>query len=213
MSNYNSINEQLLEVKLAGEQVYAKKGAMIAYKGEIDFKRSFLAEGGVQDLAMRRVTNEGFTIMSAEGTGEVYYAYYGLYTTIIPLRGETFYVESSSLLVFDSCLRIGTMFQGNQGAIQGIVKGLVTDQGLFTTTLQGVGELAIVSKGNAIGLDVTPQKPIFVDPNAYIGHKGQLSSNFVTDLSWKNLIGQASGESYQFEFTGSGTVYIQASER
>lgn len=213
MPNYKLINEKLLEVKLAGEQVYSKKGGTIAYKGSVDFSRSFLAGGGIQDLAMRSVTNEGLLLMSAKGTGEVYYAHYGLYVTIIPLLGETFYVESDSLLAFDSRLRTGTMFQGNQGGIQGVIKGAVTGQGLFTTTLEGNGELAIISQGNAIGLDVTSQKPIFVDPNAYIGHKGQLDSKVVTDVNWKTLIGKASGESYQLKFTGSGTVYIQASER
>ena len=213
MPNYNLINEKLLEVKLTGEQVYSKKGTMIAYKGSVDFSRSFLAGGGVQDLAMRSVTGEGFLLMSAQGTGFVYYAHYGLYVTIVPLHGETFYVESDSLLAFDSRLRTGTMFQGNQGAIQGVIKGAVTGQGLFTTTLEGNGELAILSQGNAIGLDITPQKPMFVDPNAYIGHKGQLDSKIVTDVNWKTLIGKASGESYQLKFSGTGTVYIQASER
>ena len=213
MPNYTLINEKLLEVKLAGEQVYSKKGTMVAYKGSVDFSRSFLAGGGVQDLAMRSVTGESFLLMSAQGTGEVYYAHYGLYVTIVSLRGETFYVESDSLLAFDSRVRTGTMFQGNQGAIQGIIKGAVTGQGLFTTTLEGNGELAILSQGNAIGLDITPQKPMFVDPNAYIGHKGQLDSKIVTDVNWKTLIGKASGESYQLKFTGTGTVYIQASER
>ena len=213
MPTYSSINENLLEVKLAGEQVYSKKGAAIAYKGAVTFTRSFLGGRGIQDLAMRSVTNEGFQLMEAKGTGEVYYAHHGLYVTIIPLRGETLYVESESLLAFDNRLRTGTMFQGNRGAIQGVIKGAVTEQGLFTTTLEGNGELAIVSDGNAIGLDVTPNKPIFVDPNAYIAHKGQIDTKIVTDVNWKTLIGKASGESYQLKFTGTGTVYIQASEK
>ncbi len=211
MPNYNLINEKLLEVKLAGDQVYSKKGAMVAHKGQINFARSFLAGGGIQDIAMRTATNEGFQVMSAMGTGEVYYALYGLYVTIISLQGETFYVESDRLLAFDERLRTGTMFQGNQG-VGGIIRGATTGQGLFTTTLEGYGELAIASRGNAIGLDVTPQKPIFVDPNAYIGHKGQITSSFVADVNWKSFLGQTSGESYQLKFTGSGTVYIQASE-
>jgi uncharacterized protein (AIM24 family) len=210
---YNLINEQLLEIKLANEQVYSKKGAMIAYKGRINFARSFLAGGSVQDLAMRAVTSESFQLMSATGTGEVYYAHYGQYVTIIQLRGEIFYVESESLLAFDDRLRTGTVFLGSQGAIQGLVRGAATGQGLFTTTLQGNAELAILSDGNAIGLDVTPEKPVCVDPDAYIGHRGELDSKFATDVSWKTFIGQASGESYQLKFIGTGTVYIQASER
>lgn len=213
MPTYQQINEKLLAVSLNGDKVYAKKGAMISYQGNVVFSRTFLAGGGVQDFAMRAITHEGYALMLAEGTGIVYYGHNGLFVSIIQVVNETVYVESDTLLAFDSRLRTGTMFLGNQGGVQGILRGAVSGQGLFTTTLQGTGEIAILSDGNAIGLPVTPQQPVFVDPDAYIAHKGELSSSIVTDLNWKNLIGQASGESYQVKFTGQGTVYIQASER
>ena len=213
MPVYQQINEKMLEVKLSNEEVFARKGAMVSYQGEVQFSRSFLAGQGVQSLAMRAVTNEGYAMMAAKGSGSVYYAHAGLFVTIIPVRGETLYVESDTLLAFDARLTAGTMFLGNQGGIQGVVRGAVSGQGLFTTTLQGTGEVAILSDGNTIGLPVTHDVPVFVDPQAYIGHTGQLSSNIVTDLNWKTFVGQASGESYQVTFTGQGTVYIQASER
>jgi uncharacterized protein (AIM24 family) len=213
MPNFNLVNEKMLEVTLAGDQVYSQKGSMIAYKGSIHFARSFLTSGGIRELTMRQVTNEGLQLMSARGKGRVYYAYHDLYVAPISLQGETLYVESSSLLAFESNLRSGTIFQGNQSGIQGIVRGYVSGQGLFTTTLEGYGDVALMSRGNAIGLDVNSANPIFVDPNAYLGHKGNLESQFVGDVSWKNLIGQASGESYQLKFIGQGTVYVQAYER
>ena len=213
MPVYQQINEKKLEVKLSNEEVFARKGAMVSYQGEVQFSRSFLAGQGVQSLAMRAVTNEGYAMMAAKGSGSVYYAHAGLFVTIIPVRGETLYVESDTLLAFDARLTAGTMFLGNQGGIQGVVRGAVSGQGLFTTTLQGTGEVAILSDGNTIGLPVTPDVPVFVDPQAYIGHTGQLSSSIVTDLNWKTFVGQASGESYQVKFMGQGTVYIQASER
>lgn len=213
MPVYQQINEKMLEVKLGNEEVFARKGAMVSYQGDVAFSRSFLAGQGVQSLAMRAVTSEGYAMMSARGTGSVFYAQGGLFVTIVPVRGETFYVESDSLLAFDARLTAGTMFLGNQGGVQGVVRGMASGQGLFTTTLQGTGEVAIFSDGNAIGLPVTPEVPVFVDPQAYIGHTGQLSSTIVTDLNWKTFVGQASGESYQVKFTGQGTVYIQASER
>ncbi|MBC7498894.1 MAG: AIM24 family protein [Herminiimonas sp.] len=213
MPSYLQINEKLLEVTLNDEEVFARRGAMISYQGKVSFARSFLGSGGVQDLAMRAVTSEGYALMVAKGSGKVYYGYNGLFVTIIKAANETIYVESDTLLAFDARLRSGTMFLGNQGGVQSIVRGAVTGQGLFTTTLQGTGEIAILSDGNAIGLPVTPEQPVFVDPNAYIGHKGNLTSSIVTDLNWKTFVGQASGESYQVKFMGQGTVYIQASER
>ncbi|MES2323076.1 MAG: AIM24 family protein [Pseudomonadota bacterium] len=213
MPAYQQINEKMIEVTLNNEEIFAKKGAMISYQGDVAFSRSFLAGQGVQSMAMRAVTNEGYALMAAKGSGKVFYAYDGLFVTIIPVRNETLYVESDVLLAFDARLTAGTMFLGNQGGVQGIVRGAVSGQGLFTTTFQGNGEVAILSDGNAIGLPVTPEVPVCVDPQAYIGHTGNLSSSIVTDLNWKTFVGQASGESYQMKFSGSGTVYIQASER
>jgi uncharacterized protein (AIM24 family) len=213
MPSYVQINEKLVEITLNNEEVFAKRGSMISYQGNVTFARSFLAGGGVQDFAMRAVTNEGYALMIAKGTGKVYYGFNNLFVTLIQLNNEMMYVESDTLLAFDARLRTGTMFLGNHGGVQGILRGAVSGQGLFTSTLQGTGEIAILSDGNAISLPVTPQQPVFVDPDAYLGHKGELSSSIVTDLNWKNLIGQASGESYQVKFTGQGIVYIQASER
>ena len=56
-----------------------------------------------------------------------------------------------------------------------------------------------------------------VDPDAVIcwmSQSGYCDPQIKTDLSWKNLIGQASGESYFLEFNDPGTtVIIQPSER
>ena len=213
MPAYQQVNEKMVEVQLNNEEIFAKKGAMIAYQGEVQFSRSFLGGQGVQSLAMRAVTNEGYALMAAKGTGKVFYALNGLFVTIVPVRGETLYVKSDNLLAFDARLTAGTMFLGNQGGVSGLVRGAVSGQGLFTTTLQGTGEVAILSDGNCIGLAVTDAVPVCVDPQAYIGHTGNLDSSIVTDLNWKTFVGQASGESYQIKFSGTGTVYIQASER
>ncbi|MCX7204423.1 MAG: AIM24 family protein [Proteobacteria bacterium] len=213
MPSYTQINEKLIEITLNNEEVFAKKGSMISYQGKVNFARSFLGGGNVQDLAMRTVTSEGNALMLAKGSGKVYYGYNGLFVSIIQVNNEMVYVESETLLAYDARLTVGTMFLGNQGGVQSMVRGAVTGQGLFTTTLQGTGEMAILSDGNAIALQVTAEQPVFVDPNAYIGHKGNLTSTIVTDLNWKTFVGQASGESYQVKFMGQGTVYIQASER
>ncbi len=213
MPRYELVNHKLLKVGLAGEEIYARKGTMVAYTGQVNFARSYLTGAGIQSMAMRAVTNEGWQMMTAQGSGEVFYALAGMMVTIVELRGETMFVESDSVLAFDRRLQTGTMFLGNQGGIRGIVQGAATGQGLFTTTLTGAGELAILSDGPTIALDVNPNNPVFVDPQAYIGHRGNLQPNLHTDVSWKTFLGQGSGESFQLRFVGQGTVYIQASER
>ena len=213
MPVYRQVNEKMIEVTLDNEEVLAIKGSMVAYQGDVAYSRAFLAGEGVQGLAMRAATNEGHTLMRAKGRGKVCYAYDGHFVTIVPVDGGTLYIEADKLLAYDARLTSGTMFLGNQGGLSGVLRGAVSGQGLFTTTLSGKGEAAIISDGNAIGLPVTPDVPLCVDPQAYLGHTGNLQSTIVTDVNWKTFVGQASGESYQVKFTGSGTVYIQASER
>ncbi len=136
MPNYSLINEKLLQVEMANEEVFAKRGAMIAYTGEIAFSPAFLGDQSAQNALMRTVTNESMGLMKARGRGQVLYARRGLHVQIIPLHGETLYVESESVLAFDARLRSGTVFQGNQGA-QGLIRGAATGSGLWTTTLEG----------------------------------------------------------------------------
>jgi uncharacterized protein (AIM24 family) len=212
MPQFIQVNERMLAITLQNEAVYTKRGAMVCFTGKIEFERSFLSGGNVQQLGMRAVTGEGLVMMKSHGTGTVHYAHQGQFVSIVRLDNETLYAESESLLAFDSGLRSGTMFIGNQG-LQQMVRGAVSGQGLFTTTVQGRGELALLCDGPAIALEVTPDRPVCVDPDAYVGHKGSLSSNIVTDVNWKTFIGQTSGETYQVRFSGQGIVYIQASER
>ena len=47
MPAYQQINEKMVEVTLNNEEIFAKKGAMISYQGEVAFSRSFLAGQGV----------------------------------------------------------------------------------------------------------------------------------------------------------------------
>ena len=210
---FELINPKMLAVDLAREEVLSARSAMIAYSGQVDFAPASTGNEGMHGIAMRNVTGETWKLMRASGSGQVLYARRGGHITLVPLSHETFYVESGSVLAFDSRLRTGTAFQGNAGGVQGLVRGAATGQGLFTTTFDGQGELAILSDGGTIALEVQGDKPIFVDPNAYVGHKGNLSSNVHTDVSWKTLVGQGSGESFQLKFSGQGTVYVQANER
>lgn len=211
MSEFRIVNEKVIAAAMRGEVVYARVGSMIAYTGEVSFARSFLGNGGVSNMAMRAATNEGIALMAAQGNGEVHYADHGRHVFVVDLQGQELQVESGNVLAFDGQVRAGTAFLGNRG-VGGIVSGMAAGQGLFTSTFAGRGQVAITSHGDLIALPVTQERPLFVDPQAYIGHLGNLSSSIHTDVNWKTLIGQRSGESYQLKFVGQGTVYIQASE-
>ena len=100
--------------------------------------------------------------------------------------------------------------------------GVISQKGLATSTLTGTGNhayVAVLSNGNPIVLsNVQNKNTISVDPDAVICWMGQgtyCDPQVKTDISWKNFIGQASGESYAFEWNGSQpvSVVVQPSER
>lgn len=152
------------------------------------------------------MTGESLALMKCTGRGLVYFAVDAQDVTVVELNDETMQVESQQLLALDGNLRTDVMFSGLRGATSG--------QGLFTTTVTGVGQAALLSAGGPpIALEVSPQHPLVVDPDAYVASRGQLNQTFVTDVSWKSVIGEGSGEAFSLRFDGTGVVYIQPEER
>ena len=77
---------------------------------------------------------------------------------------------------------------------------------------EGRGMLAITTHYDPVTLRVTPQQPVFTDPNATVAWSGGLSPEFKTDVSLKTFFGRGSGESLQMSFRGEGFVVIQPYE-
>jgi uncharacterized protein (AIM24 family) len=205
LTSFRLKNDRLLEVALQNEKVMARAGAMVAYEGSIKFEKAILGGEGLLGALKRKVTNEGVDLMVTNGSGTVYFAHQAREISILSLKGEKMVIESSSILALDQGLKTNVAFAGLRGATSG--------QGLFTTTVEGIGNVAVISDGNILMLEVNSSYPLFVDPDAFIGYKGNVRQEFVFDVNWKTMIGEASGESYQLKFTGSGIVYVQPSER
>ncbi|MFD3679812.1 AIM24 family protein [Streptomyces sp. NPDC058613] len=211
---FREINSKMVEAQvLPGQKMYSQRGAMLAYRGDVSFTPSLTGgQGGVMGMIGRRVANEQTPLMSVEGSGTVMFGHGGHHIQVINLTGETLYVEADRLLAFDGTLQQGTMFMGSQGGVMGMVRGQVSGQGLFTTTLKGHGSVAVMAHGGVIELPITPQRPIHVDPQAYVAHHGEVRNKLSTALGWRDMVGRGSGEAFQLELSGQGAVYVQASE-
>ncbi|WP_242911109.1 AIM24 family protein [Actinomadura terrae] len=206
MAQFRMNGSKMLAVDLAGETVRALNGSMVAYEGQMAFKRQGMTGGeGLRGALKRKIAGEGMTLMEITGQGTVYLASEATEVTLVQLTGDTLFVESESLLALDGGLRTGVQFIG--------LRGMGTGQGLATTKVEGHGTVAVLSDGPAIALEVTPQTPLCVDPHAYVAHHGQLQQDVVTDVNWRTVIGQGSGESVQFRYQGHGLVYVQPAER
>jgi uncharacterized protein (AIM24 family) len=211
---FREINSKMVEAQVVpGQKMYSQRGAMLAYRGDVSFTPSITGgQGGVMGMIGRRVANEQTPLMTVEGSGTVMFGHGGHHIQVISLQGETLYVEADRLLAFDGTLQQGTMFMGSQGGVMGMVRGQVTGQGLFTTTLKGHGSVAVMAHGGVIELPIHPNRPVHVDPQAYVAHHGDVRNKLSTALGWRDMVGRGSGEAFQLELSGQGAVYVQASE-
>ncbi|MFI9078258.1 AIM24 family protein [Streptomyces sioyaensis] len=211
---FTALNSRMVEARIGpGQRLFSQRGAMLAYRGEVSFTPNIQGgQGGVGSMIGRRIAGEATPLMTVTGTGTVMFGHGGHHVHVIDLTGETLYVEADRLLAFDGSLHQGTMFMGSQGGVMGMVRGQVTGQGLFTTTLKGVGSVAVMAHGGVIELPITPQRPVHVDPQAYVAHRGDVRNKLSTALGWRDMVGRGSGEAFQLELSGQGTVYVQASE-
>lgn len=196
-------NPHLLEVNLNG-RVWAKAGAMIAYTGQIHFERERVLEHGLGRFLKKMVTGEGTSLMKAEGQGRLYLAEEGKQVHVLHLRDETIFVNGNDLLAFEDNVQWDIKMMRR-------IAGLLTG-GLFNVKLTGPGRVAITTHYEPLTLRVTPDAPVFTDPNATVAWSGSLSPDIRTDMSFRTLLGRGSGESFQLAFAGEGWVVLQPYE-
>lgn len=223
MIKLETLNELTLKVTCqgGGDVLFTKAGAFIG--GECygaknyKFEKVLLGpQGNPLQAALgqlgRRFTGENLPLMKVMMNGDsiTYYANDEQHVVVYHLQqGETISVESENILAFTQDCKYGIRF---------LAQGVISQKGLATSTLTGMGPnayVAVLVEGNPIVLsNMQNGATIEADPDAVVCFIGA-DPGFKMDLSWKNIIGQASGESYMFEWDqGRGaTVIIQPKER
>ena len=196
-------NPYMLELNLNG-RVWAKTGSMIAYTGEVTFTREKMLEQGVGKLLKRMATGEGTSLMKIEGQGRVYIAEQGKKIQILHLKDETIFVNGNDMLALQDELEWDVTLMRR---IAGVVAG-----GLFNIRVSGTGMIAITSHYDPLVLRVTPDEPLFTDPNATVAWSGSLSPDIVTNITFRTMLGRGSGETIQMKFQGDGWVVMQPYE-
>ncbi len=196
-------SERILEVNLHG-RVWTKLGAMVAYHGDVRFVREGVLEHGLGKLLKRTISGESTPLVKAEGHGTVYLADRGKKIIVLNLSGEAIHVNANDVLAFQDGLEWDVALMRRVAAM--------LSGGLFTVRFQGHGMVAITSHHDPLTLRVTPDRPVFTDPNATILWSGTLQPEIKTDMSFRTLIGRGGGESLQMAFRGDGFVVVQPCE-
>lgn len=192
-------NPQLLRVSL-GADVLAVKGAMVAYQGQIRFDHE--KAGSLGKLMKKVLTSEDVPLMRVSGQGEVFFANEAGFVFLVELDGDGISVNGRNLLAFDAALT----WDINRVKGAGMMAG-----GLFNTTVQGTGPVALCAVGQPVVLDCS-QQPTYVDVQAAVAWSSHLVPQVVSSMNMKSMLRGGTGEAFQYAFHGPGFVVVQPSE-
>ncbi|MEK0097252.1 AIM24 family protein [Streptomyces sp. NPDC056002] len=179
----------------------ARQGAMVAYRGNLQFERKGQGMGG---MLKRAVTGEGLPLMTVRGQGEAWFAHEAQNCFIVDVEpGEALTVNGRNVLCFDSTLSYEIK----------TVKGAgISGGGLFNSVFTGQGRLGLICEGNPLVIPVSPQQPVCVDTDAVVGWTAHLNTSLHRSQSIGSMIRGGSGEAVQLKLEGEGYVVVRPSE-
>ncbi|MFJ9806718.1 AIM24 family protein [Streptomyces sp. NPDC101158] len=197
-------NPQLLRVTLAGsDDILARKGAMVAYQGLVDFDGEYQTQG--QRRARAR-TGEGLDLMRCSGQGTVYFANLAQYVHVVDVDQDGLTVDSSYVLALDSTLHTEVIAVDSQYGVSGT--------GKYQLNITGRGKVALMTSGQPLMMQVTPDKYVSADADAIVawstGLRVQMQAQTVNSSVMRRR--GNTGEGWELSFLGQGFALVQPSE-
>ncbi|MEU6444327.1 AIM24 family protein [Streptomyces sp. NPDC047046] len=197
-------NPQLLRIALTGhEDVLARKGAMVAYQGLMEFDGEYQSAG---QRRSRRMTGEGLDLMRCTGQGTVFLANLGQYLHLLDVDHEGLTVDSAYVLALDSALHTEVIAVDSQYGISG--------SGKYQLNLTGNGKVALMTSGTPLLLEVTGQNYVNVDSDAVVAWSTSLRVQMQSQTQSSGVFRRRgnTGEGWELSFLGQGHVLVQPSE-
>ncbi|GGR68386.1 hypothetical protein GCM10010252_02770 [Streptomyces aureoverticillatus] len=201
---YTVQNPQLLRVALEGhDDVLARKGAMVAYQGLVEFDAEYQSRN--QQRA-RAHTGEGLDLMRCHGQGTVYFANLAQYIHLVDVDQDGLTVDSSYVLAMDSSLTHQVIAVDSQYGISG--------SGKYQLNITGRGKVALMTSGQPLMLQVTPDRYVNADADAIVawsnGLRVQMQAQTHSSGVWRRR--GNTGEGWELSFMGQGYALVQPSE-
>jgi uncharacterized protein (AIM24 family) len=194
-------NGKCLRYVVNGDML-ARQGAMVAYRGNLQFERKGQGVGG---MLKRAVTGEGLPLMSVRGQGEAWFAHEAQNCFVVEVEpGDLFTVNGRNVLCFDSTLQYDIKTVKGSGIAGG---------GLFNSVFSGHGRLGLVCEGDPLVIPVSAQQPVFVDTDAVVGWSAHLATSLHRSQSVGSMLRGGSGEAVQLRLDGEGFVVVRPSEQ
>lgn len=201
---YTIQNPQLLRVALAGhDDILARKGAMVAYQGLVEFDAEYQSQGNQR---ARAHTGEGLDLMRCHGQGTVYLANLAQYIHVVDVDQDGLTVDSSYVLALDSSLTHQVIAVDSQYGISG--------SGKYQLNITGRGKVALMTSGQPLMLRVTPDQYVNADADAIVawsnGLRVQMQAQTHSSGVWRRR--GNTGEGWELSFMGQGYALVQPSE-
>ncbi|MFJ6568392.1 AIM24 family protein [Streptomyces sp. NPDC091292] len=201
---YSMQNPQLLRVTLEGhDDVLARKGAMVAYQGLIEFDGEIQTHG---ERHARAHTGEGLDLMRCHGQGTVYFANLAQYIHVVDVDQDGLTVDSSYVLALDSSLNHQVIAVDSQYGISG--------SGKYQLSITGRGKVALMTSGQPLMMQVTPDRYVNADADAIVawssGLRVQMQAQTHSSGVWRRR--GNTGEGWELSFMGQGYALVQPSE-
>ncbi|MEV6551263.1 AIM24 family protein [Streptomyces sp. NPDC051597] len=201
---YSAQNAQLLRVVLTGhDDILARKGSMVAYQGLMEFDGEYQSRGN-QNARVR--TGEGLDLMRVSGQGTVYLANLAQYVHVVDVDRDGLTVDSGYVLAMDSSLHYEVVAVDSQYGISGT--------GKFQLNITGTGKVVLMTSGQPLMLQVTPDKYVNADADAIVAWstslRVQMQAQTHSTGVWRRR--GNTGEGWELSFLGQGFALVQPSE-
>ncbi|MEU3185313.1 AIM24 family protein [Streptomyces sp. NPDC006923] len=201
---YTVQNPQLLRVALTGQDdVLARKGAMVAYQGLIDFDGEYQSGG---ERRARARTGEGLDLMRCSGQGTVYFANLAQYIHVVDVDQDGMTVDSAYVLALDSTLHTEVVAVDSQYGISG--------SGKYQLHISGRGRVALMTSGRPLMMRVTPETYVSADADAVVAWSSALRVQMQAQTHSSGVRRRRgnTGEGWELSFLGQGFALVQPSE-
>ncbi|THA70273.1 AIM24 family protein [Streptomyces sp. A0958] len=201
---YTVQNPQLLRVALAGrDDVLARKGAMVAYQGLMEFDAEYQSNA---QLLARAHTGEGLDLMRCSGQGTVFLANLAQYIHVVDVDHDGLTVDSSYVLALDSSLHTEVIAVDSQYGISGT--------GKYQLNISGTGKVALMTSGQPLMMQVTPDKYVSADADAIVAWSSSLRVQMQAQTHSSGVFRRRgnTGEGWELSFLGQGFALVQPSE-
>ncbi|GHJ35844.1 AIM24 family protein [Streptomyces sp. TS71-3] len=198
-------NPQLLRITLRGnDDVLARQGSVVAHQGLVEFDGEIQTTMGQQHAPAG--TGGGADLMRCQGQGTAYFAGLAQYVHVVDVDQDGLTVDSGSVLAMDAALHHEIVAVDSRYGVSGSGRHLIV--------VSGRGQVALMTSGHPLMVQVTPDRYVNADADAVVawsnGLRVQMQAQNHSPGARRR--GGNTGGAWELSFMGQGYALVQPGE-